>query len=330
MEQYIFPKRVAVSCRHLASFSLILMSFALTGCTEKVADFERTVFTINNQRIEVLTTFNLIDNYLSNSRKLHGNIVKSSDKYIYRPIRDEILDNAEAAFLFNSIKVPYEANDYLKNETDLLKTSDLLTIIQESFSAITQVLPGPDTKIIILPASPLNRPALEKLQLPISGITLGSGKIILSVDPTFQNWKDFLPYCIAHEYHHSTWCSRNWVSADLCLIEYLVFEGRADLFASEQYSTCSNPLTSFLTKDQEYEIWGLIKDEIFAKGHDRINGVMFGTDKIPFGSGYNIGYNIVRLYKEINPALLTTDLIDMDPKEIFEQSGYEDFLIKKQ
>ena len=309
--------------------SCVLIGLSIMGCTQKGPDFERTVFNINNQRIEVLTTFNLIDNYLSNSGKLHGNITKSSDRYIYKPIQGELLANAEAAFLFNTIKVPYENNDYLKNEIELLKSSDLLTIIQESFTKITKELPGPDTKIIILPASSLNRPALEKIKLPISGITLGSGKIILSIDPTFQNWTDFLPYCIAHEYHHSTWCSRNWISADFSLIEYLVFEGRADLFASEQYKTVSNPLTNFLTREQETEVWELIKNEIFGKGHDRINGVMFGTDKIPFGSGYNIGFNIVRLFKERNPATNTLDLMDMNPNEIFERSGYEDYKAQK-
>lgn len=308
---------------------LTLLGLAIIGCTEKVPDFERSVFTVNNQRIEVLTTFNLIDNYLSKSGKLHGNIIKASDKYIYKPIQDEILNDAEAAFLFNTIKVPYEANDYVRNEIELLKSSDLLTTVQEAFARITKELPGPDTKIIILPASSLNRPTLEKLKLPISGITLGSGKIILSIDPTFENWTDFLPYCIAHEYHHSTWCSRNWVSADFSLIEYIVFEGQADLFASEQYNTVSNPLTNFLTKDQESEIWGFIKNEIFDKGHDRINKVMFGTDQIPFGSGYNIGFNIVRLFKEKNPASSTRELMDINPKEVFEHSGYEDYMTKK-
>lgn len=303
-----------------------LIGFALMGCKETIPDFERTVFYINNQRLEILTTLNLMENYLTISGK---DISKSSNKFIYKPIKDEILDGAEAAFLFNTIKVPYETNDYLRNEIELLNSSDLLTIIQEALTKITKELPGPNTKIIILPASSLNRPTLEKIKLPISGITLGSGKIILSIDPTFPNWKDFLPYCIAHEYHHSTWCSRNWVSADFSLIEYLVFEGRADLFASEQYNSVSNPLINFLTKDQEYKIWGLIKNEIIEKGHDRINKVMFGTDNIPFASGYNIGFNIVRLFKEKNPASVTLKLIDMDPKEIFQHSGYEEYITKK-
>lgn len=309
--------------------ALIFIGFAIYGCSEKVPDFERTVFNINNQRIEVLTTYNLIENYLSGPGKPHKDIIKSSDKYIYKPIRDEILDGAEAAFLFNTIKVPYEANDYLREEIELLKSSDLLPIIETSLTKIINELPGPDTKIIILPASSLNRHTLEKIKLPISGITPGSGKIILSIDPTFQNWKDFLPYCIAHEYHHSTWTSRNWVSADFNLIEYLILEGRADLFATEQYNPVSNPLTSILTRDQESEIWKLIKNEIFKRGHDRINKVMFGTDNIPFGSGYNIGFNIVKLFKEKNSGSLTLDLMDMDPKEIFEKSGYESYLTEK-
>ena len=308
---------------------LFLIGLAIMGCSEKVPDFERTVFNINNQSIEVLTTFNLIDTYISRSDKHPNNVFKSSNIYIYKPIQHEILDNAEAAFLFKTFKVPYEANDYLRSEIELLRSSDLLTILQESLTKITKALPGPNTKIIIMPASSLSRPTLEKNKIPISGITLGSGKIILSIDPTFQNWTDFLPYCVAHEYHHSTWISRNWVSANFSLLDYLVFEGRADLFASELYNTVTNPLTNFLTIDQEVEIWGLIKSEIFEKGHERINKVMFGTDNIPFGSGYNIGFNMVRLFKENNTASLTLNLIDMDPKEIFEHSGYEDYMTRK-
>lgn len=308
-------------------FSLI--GLTICGCREKVPDFERTSFHFNNQSIEVLTTFNLIDNYLSKSSNSQNNILKASNKYIYKPIRQEILDDAEAAFLFKTIKVPYEPNDYLRDELELLKSSDLLKMIEESLAKITKALPGPNTKIIIMPASSLNRPTLEKYKIPISGITIGSGKIILSIDPTFPNWKEFLPYCIAHEYHHSTWVSRNWTSADFSLIEYLVLEGRADVFASEQYSTVSNPLTNFLTKDQESEIWGLIEDDIFEKGHERINKVMFGTDNIPFGSGYNIGFNIVKLFKENNSDSLNIYLLDMDPEEIFELSRYSDYLTKK-
>jgi len=49
---------------------------------------------------------------------------------------------------------------------------------------------------------------------------------------------------------------------------------------------------------------------------------MFGTDMIPFASGYTIGYNIVKLFKQNNPSHSDLDLIDLDPNKIFEMSRY--------
>jgi len=89
----------------------------------------------------------------------------------------------------------------------------------------------------------------------------------MMIDPTFENWIDFLPYCIAHEYHHSAWISRNWMSSDFSLIEYLTFEGRADMFASDLYENFNNPLTKILSQQQERQVWQLIENEIFEKGH---------------------------------------------------------------
>jgi uncharacterized protein YjaZ len=157
----------------------------------------------------------------------------------------------------------------------------------------------------------------------INGITIGTGKIILMIDPTFGNWKETLPYVIAHEYHHSTWISRNWISSDFSLLEFLIFEGRADMFASELYQDFEVPWTKNLTEAQEKHVWSIIKNELFEKGHSRINEVMYGTDDIPFGSGYTIGYNIVRSFKKNNQNYSDLDIIDMNPQKIFELSGYE-------
>jgi uncharacterized protein YjaZ len=261
--------------------------------------------------------------------KTNTNIIRASKRLVYNPVKKEIISNAEAAFLFNTIKVPYKPNEYLKAEIDALKSIDLISIIKEVLIKVTSELPAPDTKIIILPASEYLRQTFEKNSLPLSGITIGTGKIIMMIDPTFENWTDFLPYAIAHEYHHSTWISRNWVSSDFSLIEYLIFEGRADMFASDLYGSMNNPLTKILSKQQEIQVWRLIENEIFEKGHTRINKVMFGNDSIPFASGYTIGFNIVNLYKQKNPSVSDLELLDMDPNKIFKLSGYSDYLTEK-
>jgi len=308
--------------------ALIFSGLLVTNCHDKTPEFEKTVLTINNQRIEILTTFKLFENYLEKS-KTNTNIIRASKRLVYDPVKKEIISNAEAAFLFNTIKVPYKPNEYLKTETDALKSIDLISIIKEVLIKVTSELPGPDTKIIILPASEYLRQTFEKNNLPLSGLTIGTGKIILMIDPTFENWTDFLPYAIAHEYHHSTWISRNWVSSDFSLIEYLIFEGRADMFASDLYGNMNNPLTKILSKQQETKVWRLIENKVFEKGHARINKVMFGNDSIPFASGYTIGFNIVNLYKQKNPSVSDLELLDMNPNKIFKLSGYSDYLTEK-
>jgi len=78
-----------------------------------------------------------------------------------------------------------------------------------------------------------------------------------------------------------------------------------------------------LTEAQEKHVWSIIKNEIFEKGHSRINKVMYGTDDIPFGSGYSIGYNIVKSFKQNNAHYSDLDILDMNPQKLFELSGYE-------
>ena len=154
-------------------------------------------------------------------------------------------------------------------------------------------------------------------------MTIGSGKIIIAINQTSENWKEFLSYAIAHEYHHSTWIYRNWVSSDFSLLEYLVFEGRADAFAKSIVDSFDIPATKYLTIEQETYVWDLIKPELEKKGSERIIKVMYGKDRIPFGSGYAIGYSILKAFKENNPNYTDFEIIDLKPKQILELSGYK-------
>jgi uncharacterized protein YjaZ len=50
---------------------------------------------------------------------------------------------------------------------------------------------------------------------------------------------------------------------------------------------------------------------------------MFGNDEIPYGSGYTIGYGIVKAFKENYPDYSDLQIIDMEPKKILELSEYK-------
>ena len=261
---------------------LIVVILLFTGCENDIPDFERTNFKINGQEFEILSTNRIFNNYV-NKYKSYKDFSQASEKLIFNQIEREILKDAEAPFMINSIKIPYELTENFGKQISLQGTSEAIDVIKMSLQSITDLLPGTDTKIIILPTSALTQEMLEKYGLPGYGVTIGSGKIIIAINQTSPNWKEFLSYAIAHEYHHSTWTSRNWISSDFSLVGYLIFEGRADAFAVG------------------------LNDSI----------------EIPYGSGYTIGYGIVKAFKENNPDYSDLEIIDMLPEKILKLSGYK-------
>ncbi len=302
-------------------YFILIPLLCLFGCGNSASQFNRTNVLINKQKFELVTTFSLFDNYL-NQQNI-SDLTSASNNIIYEPIRNEIIDGAEAAFMFETIRIPYQPGDQLKKEVELLRSSDLLEITRKALADITSNLPGPDTKIIFMPANPAIHDLFVKYNLCMNGVTLGGGKIIIMIDPTFPQWKKTLPMVLAHEYHHSTWISRNWKDSDFTLLEYLIFEGRADAFASNLYKDVEDPWTTMINKEQEEKVWKLIKPEILLKGHDRINKVMSGDKDIPVGSGYAIGLHIVKAFKQNNPEYSDREIIDLNPEDILKLSKYE-------
>lgn len=294
----------------------------MLGCNDDIPDFEKTNFEINGQKFEILFTNEIFKNYIDKYQQ-YKDFNRASNKLIFNTIENEILEGAEASFMINTIKIPYELSENLTLQLDAYDIGEFVEVIKTSLCSIVKILPSSDTKIIIIPTSPLMQESLDKYQLSCYGATIGAGKILIAVNPTVSDWKEFLSYTIAHEYHHSTWISRNWVDSDFSLIEYLVFEGRADAFSATMYDSFTIPATRFLTQYEETYVWNLIKTESDLKGSDRIIKYMYGNNEIPFGSGYTIGYGIVKAFKEKYPEYSDIQIIDMEPKKILELSGYQ-------
>jgi len=303
-------------------FSFIIFGILLLiGCENDIPDFKRTNFKINGQEFEILSTYEIFNNYLK-EYKNYKDFSHASKKLIFNPIEREILKDAEASFMINSIKIPYEPSDFLREQINHFNTKEAVEIIEKALYSITRLIPGPDTKIILLPVSPFLQEQLCKYNLPGYGVAIGSGKIIIAINQTADNWKEFLSYAIAHEYHHSTWISRNWISSDFTLLEYLIFEGKADAFAKSVNDSIEVPSTKYITREQEDFVWNMIKTDIDKKGTKRILNVMYGNDDIPFGSGYAIGYGILNSFKDNNPKNTDLEILDMKPRKILELSGY--------
>jgi uncharacterized protein YjaZ len=286
-------------------------------------DFERSKLVVNGQVFQIVTADAVFKNYLQRT-DLVSDVNAVSKSLLLDPLAREILDGkAQAPFMFASVALPYQPDAFLKQETQLLSSAEVVSLIHAALPSITKSLPGPNTKIVVLPASPAMKPYLDKYGSAGYGATLGSGKIIIALDPTNPDWKAFLSYAIAHEYHHSAWISRNWTSPDFTLIDYLLFEGRADAFAKSLNPGFPMPADRYLTSDQEREVWKLIRANLAQKGSQTINDVMNGCRDIPFGSGYAIGYHIVRAFKDRNPSCDDATLVDVEAMTILAKSEYD-------
>jgi uncharacterized protein YjaZ len=314
------PEEKRVTTR-MNRFVFLLTLFGVLGCQTKTVEFERTKAVIKNQKFEFLTTYRLFENYIAQQK--NSDYVSGSNEFLYEPIQREILKNAEAAFMFETIQIPYQPGALLEKELSVLKNSDVVRVAKEALEKITSALPGPDTKIIFMPTNPVMHDLFSKYNVCINAITVGSGKIIVQIDPTFPQWREMLPRVIAHEYHHSVWMARHWKNADFSVLEYLIFEGRADAFAASLYSNVTSPWTAMINREQERFVWKKIEPELFERGRGKINAVLLADPEIPAGSVYTIGFNIIRSFKQENPKYTDREIIDLKPEDIFKMSKYQ-------
>ncbi len=112
----------------IVSYIFILIS--LFSCQRNVYDFERSEIVINNQPFEILTAYDIFDNFI---------VKKSNYSYnVFNQIKREFEHNAEYPFLFELIKKEIKPDTHLKEELELLKDIDFVQIVTSTFRKVTK------------------------------------------------------------------------------------------------------------------------------------------------------------------------------------------------
>ncbi len=224
-----------------------------------------------------------------------------ADRYIGRTIKD---------------------HDDLAYKLGLFKDKNVEMIVNDALSKSNSHLAGINTTVYIFPSVG----DYEQMTDPfggVAGVTIGQGKLLILVDPTVENWESVLSYVVAHEYHHSIWTSKQLEEKSFTLLDYLVFEGRADSFAHIVYPEVEVPWSSSLELSTEKTMWDYIDGQLNSSNSDLLNKVMFGDGMdYPHWSGYTIGYHIVQNYLEKNPEVNVEAWTNMSSSDILEKSGY--------
>jgi len=157
----------------------------------------------------------------------------------------------------------------------------------------------------------------------VGGFTAGAGKIWLTILPA-GDWKDWITYAVAHEYHHSVWTSRHGRKDPIQnMADYLVFEGRADSFARLIEPQRRAPWTNALTPQQERVAWRTIERNLQSTSPSLLQGLMFGgAQGVRPWAGYTIGFHIVQAFLRGHPDLGVDQWTAIRAAELFKQASY--------
>ena len=130
-------------------------------------------------------------------------------KYVYEPLLKRCGEGGEYYEFgkYNLIR-PITNLDALANEIATLKQAELVRLIKSALGKSAKLLPGPSTTVCVLAADPDVGYVRTDLH-GVAGYTFGAGKILLQFAPV-ADWKEWLPYTVAHEYHHSAWTWRHY------------------------------------------------------------------------------------------------------------------------
>ena len=244
-------------------------------------------------------------------------------KYVYEPLLKRCGEGGEYYEFgkYNLIR-PITNLDALANQIKSMRADELFRLIKSALGKSAKLFPGPSTTVCVLAADPDTGYVRTDLH-GVAGYTFGAGKILLQVAPV-ADWKQWLPYTVAHEYQHSAWTwRRHGAKVDWTLLHSIIFEGKADAFAHSVFPKQTAPWVSTLTPDQEAAVWQRIKPEL-ATTDFRVNQkFLFGREDVPKLAGYTIGFHIVESYLKTHPAARIAEWSALDEQQLLDNSGYD-------
>jgi uncharacterized protein YjaZ len=220
-----------------------------------------------------------------------------------------------------SFSLPPSDIKSLRATVAALRASAVEATVRAAIEKSAALLPTTSTTVCLFAADP-GLPGILDMH-GVNGFTAGAGKIWLTLLPA-GDWKEWITYGVAHEYHHSVWTRRYSQREPIeNMADYLVFEGRADSFARLIEPQRTAPWTSALTSSQEAAAWRIIQRHLDSTSEQLLLGLMFGgAEGTPRWSGYTVGFAIVQSYLSAHPTLSVERWTELDAAEIVRNSPY--------
>lgn len=285
-----------------------------TGSNKEEAPFHKVIF-LDKYYTDFLAA---VKSDFSNRDKIYNEKVKDA-------LIKDYFSNAEYPdFVIENFSHPIADTSGLTIFIADLKAhkSEIEEIISSAFHLCNKHLKNNNITFYIIPLSSDDREIINKMG-GVTGLTIGSKQIFLTIDFTVKSWKEVLEYAVAHEFNHSYHFS---ISSDtilrFTLLRNLISEGMADSFAHLLYPKVRVPWTSALSDKEKAELWSKIKPDLQNDDPALLNSVMFGSKDYPIWGGYTLGYDIIQTASKNRPDFFKTKRTISDDEKILKLSGY--------
>jgi uncharacterized protein YjaZ len=133
-----------------------------------------------------------------------------------------------------------------------------------------------------------------------------------------------LEYAVTHEFSHAYWTKNHFnKNYKMRLIDYIIFEGKADAFAHQLYPNAKAPWATALNSTQCADLWVQVKPNLTNEDESFIAALMYGSLSFPQWGGYSLGFDMMRTAFKNNPELIKQEWTDMQPTDLLKLSDYK-------
>jgi uncharacterized protein YjaZ len=220
---------------------------------------------------------------------------------------------------------PVTDADELEKRIRLLKQLDLEEL-KAAFQKAAAVLPDYDDTMYIA-LYPLESPFVRDRQNGVWGNGTW-GHMIINIDPLGYEYKKWIPYVFAHEYHHNIW-GNYWFNVhrgelEPVFLNDILSDGLADSYALSLYPYLHPEWLFSLSEEAVNRLWHEHYSTLLLQSGVDYPKYMFGdeTAGIPWCAGYAVSFRIVQYYLKKFPGTGMTELLHMRPMDIYLKSGY--------
>lgn len=269
---------------------------------------------LNGQLFSIISTYQGMQDYIDEARDKgdSANLRLLYMEHVFTPVWEACYKDGEYLSLINNYTANPPTNlNKLESDIERMSKRNIEEIVKEALLKSAEALPGPDTNVCILP---YNEHAGG------IGVNVGAGKITLYFNEQILYSDKEIAGTIAHEYHHSVWTDNYYESSKMTLLDYLIFEGRAESFKHMIYPEAR---VFTIPSSLEEQHWIKVSDSLESLDWNLHQQVMFGGGGFPSFYGYALGFNIVQDFIEHNPTMSVEEWTALSAEEIFNGSNYE-------